>query len=66
MLQRFIDYTASIAGGAVIGLVIGVLAHAPWDGGLVGAVAGVFLGASVRAWRTRDIRESYEDRGLTD
>lgn len=66
MLQRIIDYTVSIAAGGCAGLAIGALFQDPAGGALVGAVAGVFVGAGVRAWRTRDKPDSYENRSLTD
>jgi len=66
MLQRLLDYFISIALGAIIGLCIGSVARYPWGGGLIGAIVGVFLGAAVRAWRGRGIRDEYEDRSLSD
>lgn len=66
MLQRIIDYVVGILIGGGLGLGIGVFAADPWDGLLVGGVVGIFVGACIRAWRTRDQRESYEDRSLAD
>lgn len=66
MLQRLLDYLVSIALGAVVGLAIGALCDDPWGGALIGGAVGIFMGAAVRAWRTRDVREGYEDRGLSD
>ena len=66
MIQRLLDYSISTALGAVAGLAIGALVKDPWGGALIGAVVGVFLGVGVRAWRTRDTPESYQDRSLGD
>jgi len=66
MRQRLVDYLLAIMAGALAGLLLGALASDPWGGALIGAVVGVFGGAGVRAWRSRDRRESYEDRSLGD
>ncbi|MFJ6024316.1 hypothetical protein ACIQC9_06945 [Brevundimonas sp. NPDC092305] len=66
MHQRLIDYLGGVAVGTGLGALGGLCLGDPAGGALVGGVTGVFLGAAVRAWRTRDQRESYEDRGLSE
>lgn len=66
MIQRIIDYVVSICGCGAAGGCVGMLAKDPVDGVAIGAVTGAFVGAAVRAWRSREIRESYEERGLGD
>lgn len=66
MIQRITDYGLSIVVSGWLGALCGLMFSDPWGGMLVGAVVGVFVGAGVRAWRTRDTRESFEERGLGD
>lgn len=66
MLTRIIDYALSMLLGALVGTGIGVFAGDPLGGGAIGLVCGFFLGAGVQAWRTRDVRESFENRDLAD
>ncbi|MBI9088785.1 MAG: hypothetical protein JEZ12_06185 [Desulfobacterium sp.] len=51
------DVKTSALMGSGIGAVTGALSDG-LEGGVVGAAAGVVLGASTRAWETRDERKS--------
>lgn len=66
MLQRFLDYGLSMLLGAALGMGVGFFTHDVLGGGAVGLVVGFFIGVGVRAWRTRDTPESFEERGLGD
>lgn len=66
MLQRIFDYLISIVLAALVGVAIGAMLKDPSGGAATGATVGIFIGVVVRAWRTRGVRESFEDRSLSD
>jgi hypothetical protein len=66
MLSRLIDYGVSILLGALFGLGGGALTGDLWGGLAMGLVVGFFVGVGVRAWRTQETPESFEDRSLSD
>lgn len=64
MLTRITDYAIGILLGALIGLAIGAIAGDAFGVAVIGGVVGAFIGVGIRAWRTRDTPESFEDRDL--
>jgi len=65
MIRTLLDYLICIVVCTVLGGLIAWPFTDPFDGILMGAVIGFFVGVGVRAWRTRGQRESFEDRDLT-
>lgn len=65
MIRILLDYLGSIAVCGGLGALAAWPFTDPLDGGLIGAVVGFFVGAGVRAWRTRGKPESFYDRDLT-